>query len=670
MRRLALLTVLGVMAIAPASASAAGTINVNTDADGSIAAGAECGSGETCTLRSAVEVADERGGETTIVVPAGTYTQSGDELAIEGDSRVTIQGAGAGNTTIAGSGSSEVFWVQDGNALTLDGVTVTGGSAQDGGGIYVDGDASLLVQGATVSGNHAAYEGGGIYGEESSSVSVRESAITGNEARSGGGIGIETEDNCEETEDYAAPATRAAKRRHARAAASPALTGEITRGLTVSRSTIEDNTARDGLGGGIFNGPCLSYYEEEQHQIEIPEARRDSLSEQEGGLTIEQSTIAGNLATLGESADSGIGGGIYDETLLAEDPIVDSTITGNTASETGGGIANAWGEAVLVSDTVAGNAIEGEQRDAAHPAWQRAGAKAKRETAQISEQFGANIANALNEEARTVLRNTIVANPGGTSENCQGYVESLVEGAGHNLDYPSTSNEEGAPDTCGMSEADHDLVGVDPVLDQAGLQDNGGPTKTIALLAASPAIGQVPISEDCEDEGDGPALPGGAGTPAAVDQRGEPRPGIAGKGCDIGAYEYQQPVPANEVPPTPTQTSTTTPSTTTTTTDTPSTQVLGVKIASPVCSSKRDITIHIQNVQQFGVVEAVVSVDGKARRTLTGRSLKTAINLVGLPKGTFTVSILARTRGGQTLHGRRVYHTCHTRLPGHLHLRL
>ncbi len=88
------------------------------------------------------------------------------------------------------------------------------------------------------------------------------------------------------------------------------------------------------------------------------------------------------------------------------------------------------------------------------------------------------------------------------------------------------------------------------------------------------------------------------------------------------------------------------------------------------CTSKRDITIHLQNVKQFGIVSAVVSIDGHHKRTLTGRRLTTAINLVGLPKGTFTIEIVAHTRSGHTLHGKRVYHTCHTKLPGHSYIRL
>ncbi|HEY1918443.1 MAG TPA: choice-of-anchor Q domain-containing protein [Streptosporangiaceae bacterium] len=50
------------------------------------------------------------------------------------------------------------------------------------------------------------------------------------------------------------------------------------------------------------------------------------------------------------------------------------------------------------------------------------------------------------------------------------------------------------------------------------LADNGGPTKTIALLPGSPAIGT-------------------GGKCPATDQRGDPR--SRKTGCDIGAFQVQ-----------------------------------------------------------------------------------------------------------------------------------
>ncbi len=110
---------------------------------------------------------------------------------------------------------------------------------------------------------------------------------------------------------------------------------------------------------------------------------------------------------------------------------------------------------------------------------------------------------------------------------------------------------------------------------------------------------------------------------------------------------------------------------TTTTTATPAAGVLPFKAASPkACASQRDITIHIQNVHQLGLVSAVVKIDGKNAKTLRGKRLSTAINLVGLPKGTFTIEIVAHRRDGRTVKGERVYHTCVSKLPGHSYLPL
>lgn len=98
---------------------------------------------------------------------------------------------------------------------------------------------------------------------------------------------------------------------------------------------------------------------------------------------------------------------------------------------------------------------------------------------------------------------------------------------------------------------------------------------------------------------------------------------------------------------------------------TPSSSVLAVKITSPkACVSAREFTIHIQNAKQLDLVSAVVSIDGHAKRTLRGKSLTTVIDLRGLPKGTVTVEIVAHERGGQVVRGKRVYHTCRSKLRG------
>jgi hypothetical protein len=119
------------------------------------------------------------------------------------------------------------------------------------------------------------------------------------------------------------------------------------------------------------------------------------------------------------------------------------------------------------------------------------------------------------------------------------------------------------------------------------------------------------------------------------------------------------------VPPPPTPPAAPTP------TPTPASGVLPFQAASPkACTSKREFTIHIQNAKQLGLVSAVVEVDDKNAKTLRGKQLSTAIDLVGLPQGTFTVEIVGRRRDGRIVKGERVYHTCVSKLPGHSYLPL
>lgn len=106
-----------------------------------------------------------------------------------------------------------------------------------------------------------------------------------------------------------------------------------------------------------------------------------------------------------------------------------------------------------------------------------------------------------NRDGIVTLRNSIVANSSPSGGNCGG----VVLDGGSNLSWPDT--------TCpGLNQ--------DPLLDPVGLQDNGGPTETIALMPGSPAIDFALVCP-----------------PPVEDQRGVPRP--QGPACDSGAYERE-----------------------------------------------------------------------------------------------------------------------------------
>ena len=115
------------------------------------------------------------------------------------------------------------------------------------------------------------------------------------------------------------------------------------------------------------------------------------------------------------------------------------------------------------------------------------------------------------------VKNSIVAgntNGAGTAQNCSGGITD----SGYNLESAAT---------CGFT-APTSQSNTNPLLDAAGLADNGGPSKTIALQPTSPAIDKA----------------NAIGGPA-TDQRGFRRPfdnaSIAnangGDGSDIGAFE-------------------------------------------------------------------------------------------------------------------------------------
>jgi hypothetical protein len=98
----------------------------------------------------------------------------------------------------------------------------------------------------------------------------------------------------------------------------------------------------------------------------------------------------------------------------------------------------------------------------------------------------------------------------------------VLRSLGHNLDSDGTSGF--------VNGVNGDLVGkaaspIDAKL--APLQNNGGPTLTMALLPGSPALGAAACSD-------------ANGVPLRVDQRGFPRSHFTG--CDIGAFENQAPM--------------------------------------------------------------------------------------------------------------------------------
>ncbi len=233
--------------------------------------------------------------------------------------------------------------------------------------------------------------------------------------------------------------------------------------LTMTDDTISGNSALGNGGGGIDN--------QGYGTLTITNSTiSDNLAHLGGGgianagtLTIANSTISGNL-TLASS-----GGGISNSGTLT---IVNSTISGNAANEGyGGGIDNS-SSLTMADDTVAGNTAAGS---------------------------GGGIDNEASSGGYSSVFNTIVADNLSTNDP---RTNDLIDSG--DLD---NSQLVGGYDLIGsgdMGTLQDTLIGVAPQL--GPLQNNGGPTQTMALVPNSPAI----------NAGDNAAVPSDIQT----DQRG------------------------------------------------------------------------------------------------------------------------------------------------------
>jgi predicted outer membrane repeat protein len=118
---------------------------------------------------------------------------SGDTLNVqgtcEGDTEITknltIQGQGAGATLNGEGQSGSVLTIE--SEVSISGLTITGGNADVGAGIYISNGTLTLIN-STVRDNTAGF-GGGIYSESASSLTLKGSTVSGNAAGVlGGGI--------------------------------------------------------------------------------------------------------------------------------------------------------------------------------------------------------------------------------------------------------------------------------------------------------------------------------------------------------------------------------------------------------------------------------------------------------------------------------------------------
>ena len=270
------------------------------------------------------------------------------------------------------------------------------------------------------------------------------------------------------------------------------LTIDSTGNLTLNTATLTGGNA--GYGGGILNG---------------------------GALTLNNSTVSGNAAGIYG------GGGIYNSGAAT---LNDSTVSGNTASGAGGGINNGGGTLTLNNSTVSGNTANDLGGGIFNPYNGSAALNNSTVSGNTTDMEGGGIYS----EGELTLAASLVS--GNTAPGWGNEVVSYATATslGHNLfGHSGESTGEaiygialGAGDITAASDGSQPTA-LAAIL--GPLANNGGSTKTHALVAGSPAVNAAP-------------------TGPATDQRGVARPQCGG--FDIGAFELESPscAPANQPP--------------------------------------------------------------------------------------------------------------------------
>ena len=299
---------------------------------------------------------------------------------------------------------------------------------------------------------------------------------------------------------------------------------KVNSGVTLTLNQLIIANGRADAGGGVFISSGTLMVSNSTFSGNSADLYGGAIYGSGGQVTVSDSTFTGN-------GSSFLGGGIYnDGGTLA---VSRSSFTGNSAAQHGGGIAST-GTASVSDSTFSGN--HSDQRGGAIVTATGSMTVGNSTFSGNNAPYGGGIANTnagtltvinstlsgnsgcggvvclfgamYNDGATAILQNTIVANSVGFM-NCDGYFSD----GGGNLSYPDGS----CPG-----------INADPLL--GPLQDNGGPTQTMALGAGSPAI-DAGVSTACQNA-----------TINNHDQRGYAR-FVDGNGdgvaqCDIGAFEY------------------------------------------------------------------------------------------------------------------------------------
>jgi len=429
-----------------------------------------------------VALSSAANGDTINIDATGTLTLTSGELVI--GTNVTINGPGTARLAVNGNGQFTVFQVNAGVTAYLDAVTIENAYASQSAGGGINNQGTLTLSYATVTGNIEAQDGANGEGIYNSGTLTLNNSLVSDGISSAFGAGIYNSGTLQVNSSTISD----------NGGGLPGVGGggiynTGTGTVTLSYSTVSGNSVHDGgQGAGIYNGGTLTV-------INSTLSDNNDFFGTGGGIfndgtaTVTGSTLSGN------SAIEDNGGGIVNEGTMT---ILNSTLSGNSTTEgtDGGAIFNS-GSLTVVNSTLSGNSATDEGKG-----------------------------GAIFNSGTLILKSTLLA--GQTSGgNCSNLGLGTSTSYGYNLSDDSTCTF--------LSGTGDQNNSVTAGLSSSGLQNNGGPTQTIALLSTSSAVDAIPPTA-CTDA---------SGNQVLTDQRGVARP--QNSGCDIGAFEFVQFVSPNNL---------------------------------------------------------------------------------------------------------------------------
>ncbi len=469
------------------SAGASTTITVDSNGDG-VATATNCTDlvPGNCTLRDAALAAID--GDTInfdasislITLTAGTVETTAVNIIGPGASSLTI-------TTTAAAGSYDLFSVEGiGDAVisgltvtknrikslndgkfTLDGVTVSGSTGAYGGALYAANDGELEIIDSTFENNTATAEGGAVYIYNANDATISGSTFMNNEAFADGG----------------------------------AIYGQNVYNVTIVDCRITGNSAADDGGG-------LSFYQSTPAVLSITDTTIDAndAGDNGGGLKVEHdedfdalivnitnSTVSNNTA----QTDGGI---LFDDPGITA-TINNSTISANAALYGSGGVYIGSGSSLTVNQsTISANSSAGTH----------------------TGTDGGGIQLGDNTSVVTLSGSIVSGNSSGVAGAADFGLYSALPS--DTSSFTATNSIIGEVDSRITVNGTNNVSSTNPML--GALANNGGTTKTMALLTGSPAIdaGPNPVATFTGNE---------------FDQRGAGYARVVGGLVDIGAFELQ-----------------------------------------------------------------------------------------------------------------------------------